>query len=395
MIEAHIVGQAGDRVWVQAWFRNRDGVHGLAPVELTLGNASPEAAAGRLESRPAPPARSVPAPRVTAPRQTDAERGEDASELVAAVRIPLQAVVTDLELAADGQHLFALNRSDSQILKVDLVTFEVVERANVAARPVGMSLTPDGRRLYVASETDDGGWIRILSPELRQLGAFPIEVRPDDVAATDDGTVFLSGNHRHGIAVVNARRKVKLGKACTSTSEPRVLALHPDQKRLYAGNDRGYCRVDLNAFEEAPRSDRIYNSRHVRHFARGSGHGIAVSPDGKYLFADRGMILKLTRGAEADLEQLQGFRQFTTIAFAGETPAFFVATATGSVFVYSLRDLSNPVRGHWVSDYLGDMVLDESRRLLIAVASKLPPNGRRRNHRTEWAGDLVGYWVEF
>ncbi len=255
-VEARIAGREGDLVWIQAWYENREGAHGLMPLPLTLGSSALPGMGQRRAGRgdgsgrqpgrgsPSPPpptgpkwAESPPVPDWTPPRlQNELQLG---AELVEAGRIPLQAVISDLEVAADGDHLFVLVQSDSEVLKVDLRSFQAVGRATIEDGAVAMALTPDGRRLFVASQAGTGGRITELGPDLGKRGSFLIGALPVEIAATDSGLVLVSRKAQwDGVVVVKADEKHVGGEPQGPVGRPV-----PGQRRPEAGGGRRH--VDL------------------------------------------------------------------------------------------------------------------------------------------------------
>jgi len=59
--------------------------------------------------------------------------------------------VVDLSLAADGRTVFALDVANQQLLAIDLTAGKLLSRTKAGRQPYALTMSPDGKRLYVAN----------------------------------------------------------------------------------------------------------------------------------------------------------------------------------------------------------------------------------------------------
>jgi YVTN family beta-propeller protein len=117
----------------------------------------------------------------------------------------------------------------------------VQSRAATGSLPKGVSISPDGRTLYVTSYGNVG--VRSVgvyeAATLRRTGWIDVAgVAVESVAAPDGATLYVSDFRRDAVAFIDlargrVRREVRVG------ARPKVLALTRDGARLFAANWSG------------------------------------------------------------------------------------------------------------------------------------------------------------
>ena len=129
------------------------------------------------------------------------------------------------------------NQGDDTVVAVDTATGKVVQTVPVGAKPAGVALSPDGRRIYV---TNPEG--RSLSVVTRGAGApavqeVPAGAGPLGVAVAPDGRVFVADWYGDTVAVLDPAgaplATVKVGPS------PSGMATDPAGTRLYVANREG------------------------------------------------------------------------------------------------------------------------------------------------------------
>ena len=128
VIEAPISDSQGTRVWVQAWYADQHGINSLEPVEVHLGRNSQK--------------KQIWTPTWEEQDPLSRNRGTSQSYLKG---------VCNIVLAPDGDRVWALHPEDQTVLEIDLDHFTLLDELGVPSDAVAMSLTPDGSRLWVAS----------------------------------------------------------------------------------------------------------------------------------------------------------------------------------------------------------------------------------------------------
>lgn len=132
--------------------------------------------------------------------------------------------------------LVACSGSDA-IGVVDPLTGALLRQLPASADPETFALSPDGRRLYAASE--DKGELVIVDLEAGTITArVPVGGEPEGVAASPDGRlVFVTSETDHHIAVVDVAKAAVIGKIAAG-KRPRRLVWVDHGRELWAGNER-------------------------------------------------------------------------------------------------------------------------------------------------------------
>jgi PQQ-dependent catabolism-associated beta-propeller protein len=115
----------------------------------------------------------------------------------------------DVAFTRDGTLAYVTSEVGGSVAKVDVRRHRVLARAAVGTgeeKPVGVAVSPDGRRLYVAT----GGahsLVALDASTLREVGRVRVGRRPWGVALSPDGRFAYTANGRSDdISVVDTRR---------------------------------------------------------------------------------------------------------------------------------------------------------------------------------------------
>ena len=198
------------------------------------------------------------------------------SRTVVLVDAPSGRVLGSIGTGADGSHMltvsrdgrtaFTTNEGDGSVSRLDLATRTLVGRFPVAAAHVeGVSLTPDGRELWVGDP--HGGTIRILDPVRGTVRAtLDGWANPGRLFISPDGRRALVSAPRCGAFVVDvaARRRLRALVGITGGG-----SWAPDSRTVFAAVDG---RRELVVFD-AERGEEL-----GRHRLRERPHGVAWGP---------------------------------------------------------------------------------------------------------------------
>ena len=153
-------------------------------------------------------------------------------------------IIDSLRLTNDGFNVAVhpkggrayVTTGDGRVYVVATATIRVVDSMRVGSSANGLAFSPDGRRLYISSR--DAGTITSFDTETdNPIDTLVTTGAPQRIVISRDGTTLFVANERHGIDVVSVS---------TGLLEPGIpldgaaygLALTPDGKQLYATNPR-------------------------------------------------------------------------------------------------------------------------------------------------------------
>jgi YVTN family beta-propeller protein len=196
--------------------------------------------------------------------------------------------------APDGRWLYVSNEADSTLDVVDARTLRVTSKVPLSGHPNNISISRDGRRVYVAIREEPGAVDVIDTPSVTRVKSIPIEGAVHNTYVTPDGRYVIAGS----IA----------GKTATaidqSTEEP-VWVMHFDlgvrpmafeqnadgsTKRMFVQLTElnGFAVVDFVSHKEVSRVElpKLGPGKEPVYEGGNASHGMAVSSDNKRLVVD-------------------------------------------------------------------------------------------------------------
>ena len=194
----------------------------------------------------------------------------------------------------DGSTLYFSNEVDHTLDVVPTATLEVSAQIPLTGRPNNISITPDGRKVYVAITGSDAFVDVIDTREQRRVRRIPMLGGVHNVYVTPDGKYVVAG-------MIGARTLTVID---TDTDRP-VWSLHfdggvrpmafeqnPDgsTKRIFVqiSNYHGFYVVDFDkrvVVQEVPMPELPLTQQDNDGLQGSPGHGLAVSPDGTQLWS--------------------------------------------------------------------------------------------------------------
>jgi YVTN family beta-propeller protein len=204
----------------------------------------------------------------------------------ATIALSLPEVPTDVKMSPDGRRLYVASAWNISI--VDPATGRIVATIQdgietstciqVCTRSIALSA--DGAFLYVttvnpAYYTPGHDTLTVIDTTTRQvLGTIPLQVRPNGLAVASNGLVYVTAD---ALEVIDTKGLASIGTVPLDTPGG-VVAVTPDARLVYVGTSDGYAS-SIEVLDTA--TDTISNRIRVP-YAVG---GLAVTPDGRFLYA--------------------------------------------------------------------------------------------------------------
>ena len=166
--------------------------------------------------------------------------------------------------------LYVSNERSGTIQVVDTKTDRVVTTARIADRPRGMTLSPDGRRLYVAvSWWRDGkrprtGAERIAALDARTLKAvrdYKGGTDPECVAVSVDGQRLYLSNEDAGTASIVDTASGRHRATLVVGTEPEGVTASPDGKWVYVTAETSNVVTVIDAKKEQVAANILVDPR--------------------------------------------------------------------------------------------------------------------------------------
>jgi YVTN family beta-propeller protein len=153
----------------------------------------------------------------------------------------------DLAFTPDGKYLLTANQTAGTVSLVNLASGAVVAEEPCGRRPSAVAVSPDGHRVLVTATF--GGDLVAFDRDggrLARAGAVHLGFEPRGVAVAPDGRrAYVALTTAHAVAVVDLATLTEVARIDVG-HWPRYVALSPDGRRLAVGvnGDGGVAVVD-------------------------------------------------------------------------------------------------------------------------------------------------------
>ena len=184
-------------------------------------------------------------------------------------------------LSPDGARLFVASEDTGMAAVMNVGTGKIVSKADVGDEPEGLAVSAAAGLLGVTSEATNSVTLLALA-DSKSTARLAVGQRPRDLAFTPDGkSLFVSGENDASITVIDvpARRVRQTLHLTEPGARPKGVAISPDGARVYVTTGRG-SHVDVLD---------IGSLNIIASIAVGARPwGIGLSPDGRFLYTANG-----------------------------------------------------------------------------------------------------------
>lgn len=195
-------------------------------------------------------------------------------------------------VAPDGSRFYITNESESTLDVADAKTLKVIKKIPLTNHPNNVSVSKDGKRVYVAIVAGAGAVDVIDTATLTRAKSIRTEGGIHNTYVTPDGRFVVAGSiPGRKINVIDQKTEEVVWTVKTEDGvRPMAFDVNPDgsTRRLFAqlSNFNGFIVVDFATHEivdkvklpEVPAAERVTEG------LQGSpSHGLGVTPDGKTL----------------------------------------------------------------------------------------------------------------
>lgn len=203
-----------------------------------------------------------------------------------------------LTLSPDGARLYVANRNDAtvSVYIVDAVTGELASAAtptiSTGTGPRRVAFSPDGMKAYVVNATSNNvSVIDVATSSV--LATVTVGTQPYDLAVNPDGQrVYVTNNGADTLSVIDASDTNYDVTSITVGAGPRGIVISPNGAHYYVARVSGSTEV-IMALKSA--DNTVIGSYNA---TSGTGTaGLAITPDGKTLYANNPGNTATTNGA--------------------------------------------------------------------------------------------------
>jgi YVTN family beta-propeller protein len=180
--------------------------------------------------------------------------------------------------------VLVVNQASDTVTLIDLATMEAYRHVAVVGGPHEVAVSPDGKRAMVTNYRKRGGpaqkTLSLISLphgdtlETIDLGEFRA---PHDVHWVNDRQVVVTAEDNQALLLVDVDRGTIERVFETGRDGSHMLALSPDQQRLFSSNMSGAGSVSVFDFQTGEKIRDVDTGKECE--------GIGVSPDGRWVWA--------------------------------------------------------------------------------------------------------------
>lgn len=194
--------------------------------------------------------------------------------------------------APDGSRLYFSSEAERVLAVVDPTTRQITKKIPLSGRPNNITISHDGRLVYVAIVSDPGAVDVIDTTTLERVRSIPTEGGIHNVYVTPDARYIIAGSIAgRKLIVIDAKTQTPVWSLFNEGVRPVAIEKSADgsTKRLFVqlSEVHGFAVVDFQQRKEVQRvmlPEIPVEQRDKGPFNGSPSHGIGVTPDGKSLW---------------------------------------------------------------------------------------------------------------
>jgi YVTN family beta-propeller protein len=197
-------------------------------------------------------------------------------------------------IAPDGARIYVTDESLDTLDVVDAKTLKVTKRIKLSGRPNNLDVAKDGSRVYVGIAQAPGAVDVIDTKALVRSKSIPVKGAIHNVYVTPDGKYAVAGSiPERTINVIDTATDTPAWTLEMSAGiRPMAFTRNPDGSTkeiiVQLSGFHGFALVDFAARKEIRRvtlPDPPGQKRETQGLQGSPSHGLAITPDGKMLWA--------------------------------------------------------------------------------------------------------------
>jgi YVTN family beta-propeller protein len=195
--------------------------------------------------------------------------------------------------APDGSRFYFSSEAEQTLHVVDGRTLQTIKKIPLTARPNNISISRDGRRVYVGIVSAPGAVDVIDTTTLEKVKSIPTKGGIHNVYVTPDGRHVIAGSIAGRVmTVIDQKTEEPVWMLFEEGVRPMAFETNPDgsTKRIFVqlSNLHGFAVVDFAQRKEVARielpNDIPAEKVDKGPFNASPSHGLGVAPDGRTLW---------------------------------------------------------------------------------------------------------------
>jgi YVTN family beta-propeller protein len=192
----------------------------------------------------------------------------------------------------DGTRLYVTVEGNNTLAVIDVKTLSITKSIPLGARPNNITITKDGRKVYVAIAAPPGSVDVFDTVTLTKVKSIPTKGAEHNVYVTPDDKYLVAGSvGGRNMTVIDTKTDEPVWSLFDAGVRPMAFDTRPDgsTNRAYVelSNFHGFVVVDFDQRKEIQRvtlPEIPPEKRNTGQLNAAPAHGIGVAPDGKTLW---------------------------------------------------------------------------------------------------------------
>jgi len=254
--------------------------------------------------------------------------------------------------APDGTRIYVSGEAETALKIFDSRSLELIKSIPLSARPNNLSITPDGKKVYVGIITPPGAIDVIDTEKLENVKTIDVPGGIHNIYVTPDGKNVVAGSPAgRRLTILDTATDKEVWAWEGESIRPATISAKPDGSTdkifVQVTGFHGFIVVDWDTRREVARitlPDVPPEQRYDSTYNGAPAHGIGVSPDGKTVWSTSRMNSYVYAYSLPELELLGGVHVGTDpdwITFTPDSKLAYVANAeSNTVSVIDMESLT-------------------------------------------------------
>ncbi len=219
----------------------------------------------------------------------------DTSTNTVVTTIPVGNYPIGVTVHPNGTRVYVANLNSNTVSVIDTFTNTVIDTVSVGLNPSGLAVHPAGTWVYVTNSDQGGsGSVSVIDTSINTvIATVAVGFAPHGVAVHPDGTRVYIADESNVVSVINTANNTVSARISVGGA-PTGVAVHPHGTRVYVASTtlsapagfggQTFSVVDTIKAETDPAHAEINRPTVEIGAARSAGYGVAVTPDGTRLY---------------------------------------------------------------------------------------------------------------
>jgi len=189
--------------------------------------------------------------------------------------------------SSDSRMLYIAFADAKRIAFVNIHSGKVARSIATPAKPTGLTLSPDGRELYVTCAAAQSRVLVIDAESGKIKTTIPVGHMACGPTVTPDGKrLYVCNRFGNDVSVIDLKTRKEVDRI-SATREPLATAITPDGKSVLVANHLPADRADTSDVAAVVTIIDVRTNQKVAiHLTNGATglRGVCISPDGKYAY---------------------------------------------------------------------------------------------------------------